>query len=262
VKYSYQSQEKKAMRKTFIRMSCFIFALLLVAYLIPLSQAADLKGRVVCIDPGHQLQADSSPDPVGPGSSETKACVSSGTRGAVAGPEHAVVLDVGLRLRDILTSQGITVVMTRTTADVHVCNSERAMIANRAKADLCIRLHCDAGSAHTCFTLYPALIKGWTDDIYGESLKAAGIVQKAYSDVTGVPDGGLTPRSDLTGFNWSDVPVILPEMLKMQNVQDDILASTPEFRQKMAEGCAKGIIEYLQTLPPRPAATPTGMILK
>jgi N-acetylmuramoyl-L-alanine amidase len=261
VKYSYLSQGRKIMRKKSLPMSRFIFALALVVYLIPSSQAADLKGRIVCIDPGHQLHADNSPDPIGPGSSETKPCVSSGTSGSVSGPEHAVVLDVGLRLRDILTSQGITVVMTRTTSDVLVCNSERATIANKAKADLCIRLHCDAGSAHSCFTLYPGLITGWTDDIYAESLKAAGIIQKAYSATTGIPDGGLTPRTDLTGFNWSDVPVVLPEMLKMQNAQDDILASTPEFRQKMAEGCAKGIIEYLNTLPPR-AATPSGLTLK
>lgn len=219
------------------------------------SSLGDVEGRVVCIDPGHQLHEDSSPDPIGPGSTITKACVSSGTSGAVAGPEHAVVLDVGLRLRDLLTSQGITVVMTHTTADVHICNSERAIIGNQANVDLCIRLYCDAGSAHLSFMLYPAEIEGWTDDIYDESLKAAGIVQAAFAAYNGFPDGGLTPRSDMTGFNWSDVPVILPEMLKMQNLDDDILASTPEFRQKMAEGLAIGIVEYLETLPSNHAGT-------
>jgi N-acetylmuramoyl-L-alanine amidase len=238
------------MKKYFCGILILTVMIMFLGFSLPQSLAVDVEGRVVCIDPGHQLHADSSPDPIGPGSTTTKACVSSGTSGAVAGPEHAVVLDIGLRLRDLLTTQGITVVMTRTTADVHICNSARAMIANDAHADLCIRLHCDAGNTHTCFTLYPEKIVGWTDDIYDESLKAAGIIQTAYAAYTEIPDGGLTPRSDLTGFNWSDVPVILPEMLKMQNVDDDILVSTPEFRQKMAEGLAIGIVKYLETLPP------------
>lgn len=145
--------------------------------------------------------------------------------------------------------------MTREKADVHICNSERAIIANKAKADLCIRIHCDAGNKHTSIMLYPAMIEGWTDDIYTESLKAAGIVQKAYCAWTGIPNGGLIPRSDLTGFNWADVTTILTEMFQMQNVEDDKLGATPEFRQKLAEGLASGIIEYLKTLPAKPIQT-------
>jgi len=42
--------------------------------------------------------------------------------------------------------------------------------------------------------------------------------------------------------------VILPEMLHLQNPEDDQKASTPEFRQKMAEGLAIGVLEYLKTV--------------
>lgn len=228
---------------------CFFFGLLLINP-INLCMGKDLEGRVICIDPGHQLNADSTPEPIGPGSTTEKPCVSSGTSGAVAGPEHGVNLDVGLKLRDVLEAQGITVVMTRTIANVELCNSERAAIANESHADLAIRLHCNSGTSHSCFTLYPANIAGWTDDIYEESLKAAQIVQNAFSAYTGIPNGGLSMRSDISGFNWSDVPVILPEMLHMQNTADDILAASPDFRQVMAEGMADGIVQYLETLPP------------
>lgn len=212
---------------------------------------ADEPVYIVCIDPGHQLNADYSEEPIGPGATQTKPCVSSGTSGPIAGPEHEVNLDVGLRLHDILTSNGVIVVMTRVRADVHLCNSQRAMIANKAKADLFIRLHCNAGTANSCFTLYPARIEGWTDDIYEESLKAAQIVQAEYSAYTGIPSAGIIPRSDITGFNWADVPAILPEMLHLQNPEHDLLASTPEFRQKMAEGLARGILKYLHTRKPK-----------
>lgn len=205
-------------------------------------------GFVVCIDPGHQAVSNSTPEPVGPGSSTTKPCVSSGTSGSLSGPEHAVNLDVGLRLRDLLTAQGVSVVMTRTTANVNICNSTRAAMANQASADLAIRLHCNSGTTSGCFTLNPVNIAGWTDDIYDESLAAAQIVQSHFSSHTGIPDLGLTPRSDMSGFNWSDVPVILPEMLHMQNTAHDALAATPAFRQIMAEGLAEGIFAYLDTL--------------
>ncbi len=213
-----------------------------------LYSAGGVEGRIVCRDPGHQLHGDDTHEPIGPGATKTKPCVAPGTRGSISGPEHTVNLDVGLRLHGLLISEGVTVVMTRVTADVHLCNSERAAIANSAKADLFIRLHCNAGRSNSCFTLYPALTEGWTDDIYEESLKAAQIVQEAYSSYVGIPDAGLRPRSDISGFNWADVPTILPEMLYMQNTDHDTKAASPEFRQKMAEGLAGGIIKYLKTL--------------
>jgi N-acetylmuramoyl-L-alanine amidase len=216
--------------------------------------AAGLDDMVVCIDPGHQLHGDSSQEPIGPGSEKKKPCVSSGTKGPISGPEFGVNLEVALVLHDLLIDQGVTVVMTHVTADVGLCNSERAMIANRAGADLFVRLHCNSGKRNTCFTLYPESVEGWTDDIYEESLKAAGIVQEAYAAHVGIPSAGLTPRADISGFNWADVPVILPEMLHMQNEEHDAKAATPEFRQKMAEGLAAGIIQYLETLIPEEKA--------
>jgi N-acetylmuramoyl-L-alanine amidase len=213
--------------------------------------STDLNGMIVCVDPGHQLHGDSSPEPIGPGSETTKACVSSGTSGKLSGPEHHVNLQIGLFLEDILTSRGINVVMTRKIPEVHICNSERALIANKSGADLFVRLHCNSGTSHSCFTLHPTKIEGWTDDIFEESLKAAQIFQTEYARYTGIPDKGLMPRGDISGFNWSDVTVILPEMFHMQNADDDLKASDPEYLKFLAEGVASGIIKYLETLPPK-----------
>jgi N-acetylmuramoyl-L-alanine amidase len=236
-----------------------VLVLALLAAGPPAAQAAPLpyEGFIVCIDPGHQGAGNSTPEPIGPGSTTTKPCVSSGTSGPISGPEHAVNLDVGLRLRDLLIAEGVTVVMTRTTPNVDLCNSDRAEIANLAGAHLFIRLHANAGSTSGCFTLHPTSIVGWTDDIYDESLAAAGIVQTAFAAHTGIPDMGLRPRSDISGFNWSDVPVILPEMFHMQNAEHDALAATPAFLQLLAEGLSEGILEYLDTL----EGVPTGLSL-
>lgn len=224
------------------------------------AQESPYAGFIVTIDPGHQGEGNSNLEPIGPGASQTKPCVSSGTSGPISGPEHAVNLDVSLRLHDLLTSASVTVVMTRTTPNVDLCNSERAAIANRANADLAVRLHCAADTQSYCFTIYPANIAGWTDDIAEESLFAAGIVQTAYAEHTGLSDRGLQERADISGFNWSDVPVILPEMLNMRNPADDARAADPEFRQIMAEGLAIGILEYLDTLQ-QPALNGNGILL-
>ncbi|KAH3765771.1 N-acetylmuramoyl-L-alanine amidase [Pelomyxa schiedti] len=221
------------------------------------SQYGTYAGFVVSIDAGHQDQGDSSPDPIGPGSNDTKACVSSGAVGPTAGPEPQINLDVALRLHGLLVEYGVTVVMTRVTGDVDLCNSERAIIGNNADADLVVRIHCDAGEDHVSMTLYPGLVpEHWTDAIYNESLKAAAIVQQHFSATSGIPSkpggvggDGIFPRTDLTGFNWSTKTVVLVEMYQMQNLTDDALAATPDYRQVLAQGLYEGILAYLDTLP-------------
>jgi N-acetylmuramoyl-L-alanine amidase len=208
-----------------------------------------LSTKIVAIDPGHQAKANYELEPIGPGATTKKAKVSSGTAGVATGtPESEVTLAVGLKLRDALEALGVQVVMTRTTQDVDVPNSERAKMANDAHADLAIRLHCNGGgsSAHGLFTLYPASIAGWTDDIAVASKEAATIIQRAAIAATGAQDRGLQERSDLTGFNWSDVPDVLVEMGFMTNAAEDRLLESDAYQDKIVRGLVDGIIEFLE----------------
>ena len=206
-------------------------------------------GKVVVIDPGHQAKGDSGLEPVGPGSSEKKAKVSSGTAGVVTGtPESKLVLAVGLKLRDALEAHGIKVVMTRTTQQVSLSNIQRAQIANKAGADLFVRVHAD-GSDNSATTgihvLYPASIKGWTDDIAASSKKAASLAQRELIAATGARDRGIDARSDMTGFNWSDVPAILPEIGFMTNPAEDRLLATADYQDKIVKGLTRAILSFL-----------------
>jgi N-acetylmuramoyl-L-alanine amidase len=215
------------------------------------STAGQLAGKVVVVDPGHQGRSSLVQEQIGPGSSKKKAEVSSGTQSPTTGtPESAVTLAVGLKLQAALKAKGIKVVMTRTSQNVDVSNIQRAKIANEAKADLEIRIHCNGStdhSIHGLFTLYPASIKGWTDDIAGPSKQAAGIIQKAAIAATGAADRGLQQRSDLTGFNWSDVPVALVEMGYMTNAAEDKLLESTAYQDKLVQGLVNGIVEFLGT---------------
>jgi N-acetylmuramoyl-L-alanine amidase len=204
---------------------------------------------VVVIDPGHQAKANYNQEPIGPGSSETKAKVSSGTRSINTGtPESQLVLAVSLKLRDSLEAQGIRVVMTRTTQDVDVSNIQRAQIANTAGADLFVRIHADGAgetTTHGILMLYPATITGWTDDIAVASKRAAQIALECMVAATGAPSRGLSARRDLSGFNWSDVPVILPEIGLMTNREEDALLATGAYQDKLVQGLTDAVLEFL-----------------
>lgn len=201
------------------------------------------------IDPGHQAKGDSSTEPIGPGSTQKKAKVSSGTAGIVTGiPESELVLAVSLKLRDSLAAHGITVVMTRTTQDVNISNIERAQIANEAGANLFVRVHADGSdnsSARGIHVLYPAYTEGWTDDIAEASREAAALAQEELIAATGAKDRGTDARSDMTGFNWADVPAIIPEIGFMTNPDEDRLLATPEYQNKIVAGLTRAILRFL-----------------
>ena len=73
----------------------------------------------------------------GPGASQTKAKVASGTTGRTTGvTEYQLNLDVALKLRDELEARGYEVYMIRETNDVDISNAERAQLAAESGSDI------------------------------------------------------------------------------------------------------------------------------
>lgn len=203
---------------------------------------------VVCIDAGHQLHANLSPEPIGPGSTETKPRVAAGTRGVVTGiPEYRFTLSLALKVKARLEALGVRVVMTRAADDVDISNTERAEVANSSGADVFVRIHADGSSdsaAHGISTLYPSG-NSWVQPIEAPSVRAAQLAHEAVLSATGAADRGISARGDLAGFNWSRVPVFLVECGFMTNPAEDRLLASDAYQDQLADGVVAGIMRYL-----------------
>jgi N-acetylmuramoyl-L-alanine amidase len=209
---------------------------------------------VIVVDPGHDRYMNSATEPIGPGSSTRKIKDGGGASGAVTHtPEAVVNLAISKRLARRLRAAGLRVVMTRTkTSGVSMGNVARARIANRLHAAAFVRVHCDGSSSPSdagTHTLYPAYIKGWTDDVYKPSLRLARLVQAEVVRSLGFPDRGLDRRSDITGFNWSNVPVILAELGFLSNPAEDRILNSPASQEKAALGLCRGTLRFLGRSP-------------
>jgi N-acetylmuramoyl-L-alanine amidase len=204
----------------------------------------------IVIDPGHDSRPNLATEPIGPGAARRKIKDGGGTRGVVTGvPEHVVNLQIALRLRDGLERAGYCVTMTRTRATgVSMGNIARARIANRAHAALLIRVHADGSADHGhrgTSVLYPALHRGWTDDILPASRTAARLFERELVRALGSRDLGTVPRSDITGFNWADVPVVLPELGFLTNPQEDRLLTSPAYQRRAAAAMVRATQRFV-----------------
>lgn len=205
-------------------------------------------GFVVCIDPGHQSRGNSAHEPIGPGASTTKAKVTGGTTGVATGiPEYQLTLDVGLMLQKELESRGYQVIMTRTSNNVNISNSERAAVANNAGADAFIRIHANGGGASSqgALTMCQTANNPFNANLYNESYALSQAVLKNFVAATGAKNLGVSRVDNMSGINWCQVPVTIIEMGFMSNATEDRNMADPSYRQKMVRGMANGIDEYL-----------------
>ncbi|ASA21224.1 N-acetylmuramoyl-L-alanine amidase [Paenibacillus donghaensis] len=234
-----------------------VIMILLISSHVPIRADASAAGskslaratgqKVICIDAGHQSKGNNAKEPISPGSRTVKPKVSSGTQGVATGkPEYKLTLEVALKLEKVLQND-YKVVMLRRSNNVDISNSERATRCNQAGADLALRLHADGNdnrSIQGMSFLYPSADSPSTKKIAPQSLEITKVLSKAVLKETQATSRGLIPRSDLTGFNWSKVPVLLIEMGFMTNREEDLKLSQAAYQDKIVLGIKKGLDSY------------------
>jgi N-acetylmuramoyl-L-alanine amidase len=215
------------------------------------------RPRVIALDPGH-----GGGDP----GMENK---------PVGLQEKALALDISLRLKTRLESEGFQVVMTR--IDDRTFSSEkridlpaRAAFANRNRADLFLSIHLNslfpdtktAGAEIYVYT--PAgqrSTQSWglreEDDTKREnspvnrfdgwSSLLAHRLHRAVISGLKTPDRGQKTKHLLV-FQDLECPAVLVEALFLSNPNEARRVATPEYRQQIAETLAAGVRDYVATL--------------
>ena len=162
--------------------------------------------------------------------------------------EKDMALDTARRLQPILRRNGLRTVMTR-SGDYFVELDDRVAIADRyGPRAILVSIHYDASrgwarGAHTNF---------WRSDSHGLAVR----VQRHLIGNTGLANRGIVRRVLRLTHNPT-VPSILCECGFLTNREDADRIRTPEFRQRIAQGIADGILEQQErgdvnvgTLPP------------
>jgi N-acetylmuramoyl-L-alanine amidase len=199
-----------------------------------------LAGKVICIDPGHPSE------------------VSEGAAGADGTQEKHVNWVVAQKLKALLVADGAIVVLTKTSESQKVNNRERAEIANRAKAALTLRLHCDSGPVDGCATYYPDQeghkdgVKGPSEAVIRRSKAAARAFHPAFAAAleSYIKDRGIhgdsatlvgSQQGALTGSIFSKVPVLTIEMCVLSSHHDEAFIKTESGQAKMAKALRAGL---------------------
>jgi len=221
---------------------------------------APLAGRLIVIDPGHQLGNHNFPRRINrpvPAGGFTKPCNTTGTATNGGFAEATFAIRVARTLRDRLVALGAEVRMTRTRNSQDLwgpCVDDRGRAGNAEDADLKISIHGDgstAAGARGFHVIRPTSREGWTDDIAGPSRRLALDVRAGLRD-RGLPvanytagGDGLDARGDLGTLNLSDVPTVMVELGNMRNPGDARRMTSDRGRATYAAGLASGVRRFL-----------------
>ncbi len=223
------------------------------------TRARPLHGKVVVIDPGHQLGNANHPRQVNrlvDAGGFKKACNTTGTATNGGFPEATLTWKVSRVLARQLRHRGATVRLTRHSnsyQDWGPCIDVRGRRGNKAHADAVVSIHGDGAdaSARGFFVIMPADRRGWTHDIFHSSHRyglrvRAGLGAAGLRVSTSYGGDGLDVRGDLGTLNWSNRPAVMVELGNMRNTHDARHMTTAKFRRHVyARGLRIGISRFL-----------------
>ena len=157
-------------------------------------------------------------------------------------------LSIALKLQDALTAEGAVVHMTRTKHETDKSNIDRAVFGNECNADISVKIHAD-GSDNPNVSGVSILVPGEQyvgTDVAEKSSVAAKLILDKIIKVTGANNRGISVRNDMTGFNWSEIPVLIIEVGFMTNPAEDALLETGDYQNKIVSAITDGLKMYFE----------------
>ena len=159
--------------------------------------------------------------------------------------ESDINLGVALKVRDILKANNVKVLMSR-ESDKTVELVDRPKDANEKKATLFVSVHTNSFFTDVPYGIeilgtleYSATYAGITDKNLAQNIQNAVIKEtNAYSR-------GVKDSTTLAVLRHSIMPSVLIEVGFISNAEEREKMFTESYRQKLAEGIAKGILKTL-----------------
>jgi len=178
------------------------------------------RGKVlVVIDPGHGGKDSGAP----------------GLGGLL---EKDVVLPISTNLSRILEQNGIQVVLTR-DADFFVELQGRVDIAKRVNATLFVSIHANSVDNRSD-------VNGLEVYYYDSGYALADTVRQAILQNISTLNNRGTRKARFYVLRKNSMPAILVETGYMTGREDNPRLGSPEYQNRMAEGIASGILNYLK----------------
>ena len=137
--------------------------------------------------------------------------------------------------------------MIRERSDVDLSNSERAQMANRCGADAFVRIHANSVGSRKVkgvLTVAPTAKNPYCGPIAADSLRLSKAVGSHVASATGAVDTGVWETDEMSGINWSEVPVTILEMGYLSHPEEDRKMATDRYRNQVAKGIADGLDAY------------------
>ena len=194
--------------------------------------------KKVCLDPGH-----------GP------VCVNGSPDGSYK--EHEFAWDMSQRVRAHLERCGVTVVMTRDGTG-YPSLTERCGISNKAGADLFVSLHSNASGDGKNWTS-PSGYLIYTSagpETAARNAAARAVLKRVREAGIAVRGGGLEHNLEYAVLKGTTAPAMIIEHGFHTNREDTALLKTGNYRAKLAEADARGVLDFLGL--PWVAETPAG----
>lgn len=201
---------------------------------VPADARKILKGKIICLDPGH-------------GGTDVGAI---GHKGNKEIYEKDVTLSIALPLRDMLTSAGAKVVMTRSTdkdvygpwADDDPELQARCDVGNQANADVFVSIHIDSFSNGS--------VDGTTAYYYPKTAKdlmLAQMLHQSTMNLLSIPDRGVRSGHLYVNVN-TNMPSVLMEMGYISNAHRVQMLMSSWGPKSIAKSLFKGLVDYFAAL--------------
>lgn len=176
------------------------------------------KIKKIVIDPGH---GGTDPGAIGP----------TGLK------EKDVVLNVSLKLRDLLKNNGLTVTMTRST-DVYLTLQQRTSISNSSGADYFLSVHTNSFTSPESNGT-----ETFSYSSTGMGADVARLIQNKLIQSINLTNRGFKTASYYV-IRYNNIPSSLVELAFISNYNEENLLAQDAFQTKCAKAIAEAILSY------------------